>query len=663
MSDVATALSAPRDGAVPPPKTYRMLGRVRWLGYGLLCLELAGYLVWSTFEYQRFSLAGDYSSYAQAWSQVAHGNLDPLGTVAAYPHFWQGDAEFMPYVLAPLYWVFHSSLVLQWVQDLSVVGAEIVAFTWLCGLARRQCAERDAAWLAGLGLLLLAVNPWIMWTLSFDVHEESLVMFFAVFMAWDLSRVKRRALVWAVPVLLGGAPTTTYVLGIGLGGVLAGRQTRKLGAALAVMGLAYSAFLTAVHGNEAATYVARSCLKIASDDPLKLVQTLWDMRADIIANVAPAGLLGIGAPLIAPLALAVIVPNTLTGYQFGEPLFQTVPVYLLLPVGTVAVLAWLLRSHRRAVFVLAGLIAAQAVGWAAVWGPRTPSQWMRVPSATATTLASLQGLIPASAEVIASEGVLGRFSTRARAYRIFNAGAKEPLLPGTWFVITPTSGIETVTTATSMALIGEVAGALHGKLITHANGVWAFQVTPPPGINSIEIPGSTSPIPAWAAAGIAGRAVLNGAESTWHTAATGARGYVANGIQWQIYRGEYNVNVTLSASAPVNVELWDDTTNTIVTRRTIQTDGVQQVELPLTVPAAPDASAFSGWGPFHADFVPPRAGQLIEVRVWSPGGVTVNIYSGDLTTASGAPVPANLVPDTPGLTPGFSQRNGYRSGP
>lgn len=642
MSDAATAVSALRDGPVPPPETYRRLGRVRWFGYGLLCLELAGYLAWSVFQYQRFSLTGDYAQYAQAWFLAAHGDLNALGSVNGYPHFWQQDAEFIPYVLAPLYWVFHSGMLLQIAQDLSLVGAEVVAFTWLCDLVGRQCAERDAAWLAGLGLLLLVANPWLWWTVSFDVHMEVLVMFFAVFAAWDLSRGKRRALVWAVPVLLGGAPTTTYVLGIGLGGLLAGRQTRKLGAALAVTALAYSVFLTAVGAN----FVVHGYLKTVIGNPFKMVEIFWYMRTDIIANIAPAGLLGIGAPLIAPLALGVIVPNTLTGFQFGEPLFQTVPVYLLLPVGTVGVLAWLLRRHRRAVFVLVALIAAQAVGWAAIWGPQTPGEWVRVSSATATTLAGVEARIPGSAEVIASSGVLGRFSTRAHVYAIFGVGGQEPLSPGTWFVITPTSGIETVTTATSMALIGEVAGFLHGKLITHANGVWAFQVTPPPGIRSIEIPGATAPLPAWAAAGAAGRPVLDGPEPTWHMAATGARGYVADGIQWQIYPGRYQVNVTLSASAPVNVELWDDTTNRLVTRRTItHTDGVQQVELPLTVPTAPDASSFSGWGPFHADFVSPLAGQRMEVRVWSTGRVAANVYSADLTTASGAPVPDSLVPN------------------
>ncbi len=44
---------------------------------------------------------------------------------------------------------------------------------------------------------------------SWDVHAEPMAIFFAVFLAWDLSRGKRRAWVWVVPVILGGAPDTT----------------------------------------------------------------------------------------------------------------------------------------------------------------------------------------------------------------------------------------------------------------------------------------------------------------------------------------------------------------------------------------------------------------------------------------------------------------------
>jgi Predicted membrane protein (DUF2079) len=663
MSDVAIITGSRGQGAAPPtPPGYQLWHRIRWIGYILLGLQLVGYLVWSVVEYQHFALTSDFSQYNQAWYLVAHGNLDPYSTAAGV-QFWRNDAEFYPYVLAPLYWVFPTGITLQWAQDFSIAGAELVAFTWLGDLARRHCTERDAAWLAAFGLLLFLVNPWLWSTVSFDVHEEPLSIFFAAFLAWDLSRGKRRVWIWVVLVMLGGAPTTTYVMGIGLGGLLAGRQTRRAGATIAAAGFAYLLFLHLVHGNGTAAAAIRWYLAESGGNPLRVMELLWAGRTDIIANLAPAGLVGFGMPLLLPLVLAVIVPGTLLGIVFAEPVFQNVPLYVFLPVGTVAVFAWLLRRRRWAAFVLASVVAAQAIGWAAVWGPRIPAQWVRITSAEAATLASVQARIPASAEVVASQGVFGRLSGRPYAYPIFGSGLI-PLRPDTWCVITPTTGIETVSTAISMAVIGEVAGPLHGKLITHANGVWVFRVTPSPGISSIDIPWGTSPLPAWAAAGIAGRPELDGPEPAWHMAATGATGYVADGIAWQIYPGRYQVGVTLSASAPIKVELWDDTTNKIVTRRTfLQTDGVRQAWLPLTVPRAPDASVFSGWGPFRTDFAPPPAGQRIEVRVWSPGRVAVNVYSADLTTASGAAVPDNLVPAPNGVVQGITHRNAPRSVP
>ncbi len=37
------------------------------------------------------------------------------------------------------------------------------------------------------------------------------------------------------------------------------------------------------------------------------------------------------------------------------------------------------------------------------------------------------------------------------------------------------------------------------------------------------------------------------------------------------------------------------------------------------------APLYSGRGPFRATFVPPP-GQVLEVRVWSPGDIRVSIY-------------------------------------
>jgi Predicted membrane protein (DUF2079) len=644
MSDVAIATDQRGEGGAPPcpPQSYQLWRRVRWIGYILLGLQLVGYLVWSVIEYRHFSLTSDFSMYNQAWYMIAHGHLDLVSTPAGGMRFWENDAEFIYYVLAPLYWIFHTGIVLQWAQDLSIAGAELVAFTWLCDLARRHCTERDAAWLAGFGLLLFMANPWLWSTVSFDVHSEPLPIFFAAFLAWDLSRGRRRAWVWAVSLMLSGAPTTSYILGIGLGGVLAGRRSRRMGAAIAATGIAYLLALRLVHGDITGTNAIQLSVTQASGNPFRIVELLWDGRTNIIANLAPAGLVGICAPFFLPLALAVIVPDTLCGPHFAEPVFQNVPLYVLMPVGTVAVLVWLLRRHRRTALVLAGVVTAQAIGWAAIWGPQIPVQWLRISNSTAATLASLQARIPASAEVMASQGVLGRFSGRTYAYTLYASGGAIPLRPDTWFILVPTSGIETVTPATTMAIIGELAGPLHARLVTHANGVWAFELNPSPGVSMFTVPAGSSPLPAWAGAGAASLPVLDGTASDWHMAATGAEGYVSDGMEWLENPGSYRAEVTLSVSAPapaapVNVEVWDDNTSTLLARRTIlQTNGIQQIVLPVAVPASPNATVYGGWGPFRANFVAPLRGQHIEVRVWSPGGAAVNVYSADLTTAAGS---------------------------
>jgi hypothetical protein len=647
MSDVAISSTGSRGAgeAPPPPQAYQLWRRIRWIGYVLLGLQLVSYLVWSVILYGHFSVTWDFAIYHQAWYLVAHGNLDPYSTIIDL-RFWRNDAELFPYVLAPLYWIFRTGIALQWVQDLGLCGAELVVFTWLCDQARRHCAERDAAWLAGLGLLLFLVNPWLWASISFDVHEEPLALFFTALLAWDLSRGRRRAWVWVVPVLLGGTPTTTYVIAVGLGGVLAGRLTRRLGARIAATGIAYALVLTLVHGNVFSAEVVHVYIAEASGHPFRLAEILWDWRANLIANLTPGGLVGISMPMILPLGLGVAISNTLLPTaNFSEPIFQNLPLYVFLPVGTVTVLAWLLRRHRRTTFVLASIVAAQAIGWAAVWGPQIPGQWLRVSGSEAATLASVQARIPASAEVVASQGVMGRFSGRADAYSLLGA-AGAPVRRGTWFVIVPTAGIETVTPATSMALIGELAGPLHATLVAHANGVWAFRLTPPPGVTMVQPPGGSSPIPAWAAAGAASQPVLDGAVSGWHMAATGATGYVSYGMEWLESPGRYRAEVTLSASTaasgkPVNVEVWDDNTNTLLARRAVtQTDGIQQIVMPVVAPTGPNQAVFDGWGPFRADFVTPPPGQRIEVRVWSPGGAAVSVYSGELTTASGAPLPA-----------------------
>ena len=623
------------------------LTRVRRAGYAVLAVQLGCICAWSAVLYHRYALTFDFAVYHQPWYLIAHGHLDPYSSVSKLP-FWRNDAEFALWPLAALYWVWPHDVVLLWAQDAGVVAAEAQAFGWLCDLAGRWRAGRDGALLAGTGLILLAANPWIWWAVSFDYHEECLAIPFAVLLARDLARGRRRMWLWLAPILAAGAPAATYVVGVGLGGVVAGRRRARLtGALLALAGVAYSALIVALHADAGAPLTRHygylvagaagsqlttgALVKGLARHPLNVIRALWAKRVDVLANLAPASLAGLGYLRLAPLMLVVLLANTLSsGARFAEPLFQTLPVYVLLPVGTVAVLAWLAARHRRTALVLAGLLVVQALGWAAVWGPRTPSQWLRVSGPAAAELAAVQARIPASAEVIASQGVVGRFSGRTDVHELAHTGSSPITSHDVWFVITPVAGVELEPVAGALALIGKLAGPLHATLVAHGHGVWAFRWHPPPGLRTLRIPDGSAGLPGWAAPGAA-RAVLTGPAADWHAASAGGPGYVADGLSWQEPAGPYQASVTLSASGPVSIEVWNDNGGVLLARRTLPgTSGVQTETMPVDAPDRYPVRSYSGWGPFRAEFVPPPPGQKLEIRVWAPRGSAVSVYRASL---------------------------------
>lgn len=654
MSQVIIA--APPQAAPGPPPPANPVRLVRRIGYAVLGLQLAGFLAWSTILYSRFALSLDFAAYNQAWFLITHGNLDPFDTVLGIP-FWQNHSEFAMWPIALLYWVWPHGVTLLWLQDLCVVGAEAVAFTWLCEIAHRHRPGRDAAWLAGAGLVLLAANPWMWWAITFDFHIESLAVLFVALLLRDLANGRRRAWLWVVPLLGCGTVADTYIAGLGLGGLLVGSRVRLRGLVLACLGVASVLLIALVHGNEAFgiqgyAYLAGSSgaqhgmaalVKGIAFHPQGVLQALWMKRLAIWSSLAPSGLLGVGFAWLLPTAVNVLLANNLApGLLFAYPSFQYLPLYVLLPAGTVAVLGWLARRRRRMALLLGGLVVAQSVAWAAVWVPQTPGRWLRVSGPTAATLAGIEARIPASAEVIASQGVMGRFSGRAAVLGLWEPGSMRLNGRETWFIITPLAGVESQTTASAMALVQELAGPLHATLVTHANGVWAFRWRPPPGVRAITVPGESVPLAAWPAVGAAGRAVMAGPVANWHVTSTGGPGYVADGLAWQKPPGRYEAFVTLSATAPVNVEIWNDTGDKLLARRSIPaTAGAETVAVPVDAATSYDAGAYSGWGPFRGDFLPPLSGNRLEVRVWSPGGGAVNVYSAELVS-EGRNAPSRL---------------------
>src|SRR5882724_2195716 len=127
-------LSPPSPDSGPGLRPAAPLGGLRRAGYVVLGLKLIAFGVWSATLYRHFSLTSDFAQYQQAWYLIAHGHLNPYDTVGNFT-FWQNHAEFIMWPVALLYWVFPHGVLLLWLQDAGVVGAEMVAFLWLCELA------------------------------------------------------------------------------------------------------------------------------------------------------------------------------------------------------------------------------------------------------------------------------------------------------------------------------------------------------------------------------------------------------------------------------------------------------------------------------------------------------------------------------------------------
>ncbi len=363
------------------------------------------------------------------------------------------------------------------------------------------------------------------------------------------------------------------------------------------------------------------------------MQALWQKRVDVNAALLPGGAIGIlYRPLLPVITVGLLSAILSAGWRFAQPLFQLLPVYVLVPVGTVAALAWLARRHTRIARGFSVLVVAQALGWAAIWGPQVPVHWLRVSGPTAATLAQVRAQIPESDEVVVSQGVLGPFSSRLDVHALAHTSRTPVSGSNVWFVITPMAGTELQTTASSMAFIGQLAGPMHAQFVAHANGVWAFRWRRPAGQHWVVVPDGTRDVPAWTAVGAGGHAATGGSVGKWHAGSTGHEGYVSDGIEWLEPLGSYTVQVVLSATGSANVEVWDDNgQGALLARRTITgATGRQRVILPLSISTALESTVYSGWGPFSAHFVPPVPGQRIEVRVWTDGGTTVNVYSAQI---------------------------------
>jgi uncharacterized membrane protein len=206
-------------------------GKARWRrmilvgGTAVFGFQLLFLLANSLRIYHRFALTQDFASYYQAWFLIAHGHFSPYDSIFGMP-FLKSHFELLLWPLFLIYWLYPHGVTLLWLQDLAMVGAEIVALLWaLDAMDRHPDLGLPPRVVASAGMVaLLVLNPWFYRSAAFDFHLEAFATLFAVLAARNMYGGRHpRALLWVAVLLLCGDLGGLYAAGLGLSAILSGR--------------------------------------------------------------------------------------------------------------------------------------------------------------------------------------------------------------------------------------------------------------------------------------------------------------------------------------------------------------------------------------------------------------------------------------------------------
>ncbi len=500
----------------------------------LVAVQLVGLVLYSWYLYRRFDLLEDFAHNAQAWYLISHGTLSPLDTVRIpSTPFLRDHFDLVMWPLSLLHVLSGSPFWLLVVQDVAVAAAELITLRWVWSLlACRLDRHRTVAGL--LALVVLMANAWWYETVSFDVHLTPLGLPFLVLVGYELSKGRwARAGLAAAGCVLFGAVVTELLVFVGLGMLIvlvAGRPRNGPGIltalVISVAATAWVLVVTGVGANQASNLASQYSYLVADNGhagtlallsgvfrhPVRAFHMLSHRAHAIIRPLITSGLAGVLSPIGLLVCVGTLIPAGLAmspSFSSVNDSFQTLAVVPFVMIGDVMVLLWLgarlgrastgapgaevtparRRSGRTAiVWGLACLLALTAVVQDARLLVHLRQTWWTVsPSGAAALLTGLDHASP-SMEVIASNGVIGRFSQRRYVYPLQLSPQTVPVKASKVLLVIATAGNEALSGTQVRADLRFARLELHARRISEGEGVSTFLWNAPPGRRSLTFP-------------------------------------------------------------------------------------------------------------------------------------------------------------------------------
>ena len=227
--------------------------------------------------------------------------------------------------------------------------------------------------------------------------------------------------------------------------------------------------------------------------PHRQLQMIWAKREHIYDVLIPTGVIGLLSPWMWGTAVMTFYAMTLAAaLTFLVDGFNLLAGFFVGVAATSMVLSFLISKKRpwinAAVALLLVLMLGQSIALAVTQLPGIPSYWYRVSPVQAAVLGEVLNETPENAEVIASNGVMGRFSERDAIYDLTHGQTKFRILrPTVIFVFSPHAGIENLKADQTEAAIGYTANTLHAKSLVNRDGIYAFLWHPRPNVYSVNL--------------------------------------------------------------------------------------------------------------------------------------------------------------------------------
>ena len=627
---------------------------------GLFVVQFFALAAWNWYQYQRFGLTFDFTQYGQAWWGLAHGHLNPYVT-NKNSYFYQDHSAFLFWATTPFYFIFPKPVMLMWIQDAALVATELIAFRWMTDIIQSAESESPNTSFSLLATIasfaFFALDPWIYWSMSDDFHVEIFSVLFLLLSLLSLKNHSKTLFLWVALALLSSNLAATYLLGVVVAGLLAGKAWRTKSLAIAATAFGWTGFVSLIHGDEGSAFFGYGYLfakhtKVKSvgqvalgllHRPFAALGMLKSHAVNILACISPGGTIGAFAPWTFGVLWVAILENALNSspdFSCANLGYQNLPEYILVPIGTIFIVTAIRLSKWELVkkYLNAFLIICifMSMGWAIVWLPKTATTWIRVPSDSAKVLSAVLREIPETDEALISQGVMGDFSLRPYLLGIQKAGNFKILTPHFWVVITPNLGIELLPPVDSEHLILQVASMPNCHVATDSSGVWAFACTRVPGETHLKFGANHMAVPAWTSAGNAGFTVLSGSPRNWYLASSAelqsrsTDNYIVTGDYFYVKKyGHYVGKISMKSSGNATVQLWDVNANRELGVLTdVNTNGTTQtVTFPFTLTPANvvQTKLFSGVWPWISYPPPFYTKFVLEYRVIAQPGAEVRV--------------------------------------